>query len=81
MDMLLYRYGCCKSTLPAYQRKVFLCLPHIFKEQDDLNPMCMCVCVVVVGGGGGGGGGTGSFAASIYSSYGPRSMERLMRYE
>lgn len=59
---------CYKSILPAYQRKVFgffLCLPYIFKEQDDLSPVCMgiCVAVVVVGG-----GGVVSSVVAVYSS-------------
>lgn len=45
---------CHKSILPAYRRKIFLCLPFIFKEQDDFSTMCMYICVAAVVGGGGG---------------------------
>ena len=50
------------SYLPVKER-FFPCLPYIFKEQDNLSPVCICICVVVVVFGG---GGVVSVVGSIY---------------
>lgn len=60
---LLQKYLTCLSEKGVWFWFFFLCLPCIFKEQDDLSPVCTGICVAVVVG-----GGVVSFVVSVYSS-------------